>query len=150
MAKVKGPLHSLEAEGMLADVLVFRSGLGATRVSKPGRSSKTFRRHGSRAQRVQRAAYQSAVRAWRESTPAERAAWQSTARRTGAGVTGFNLFISAALGQADVIIDPPPQEPPPQPGDALRRYPDAGLSVALAPGALAPPPVPLETTLGRI
>jgi hypothetical protein len=146
MAKVKGPLHSLEAEGMLADVLVFRGGPGPTRVSKPGRSSKRFRRQGSPAQRVQRAAYQSAVRAWRDLGEAERAAWQSTARRT--AVTGYNLFLSAALGQADVIVDPPPQEP--QPDDALRLYPRAGTLVVLDFRALSAPPVPLETTLRRV
>lgn len=99
MAKVSGPLHSLEASGTVGSTLTMLKQQGrqlAKFKSKPGGTP-------SPAQLAQRARYRAAVDAWNLLDPAGKAAWKPTADAK--RITPFNAFLAANIDNAGTVWD---------------------------------------------
>lgn len=99
MAKVSGPLHSLEASGTVGNTLTMLKQRGrqlAKFKSKPGGAPTA-------AQLAQRARYRAAVDAWNLLDPAGKAAWQDAADAK--RITAFNAFLAANIGSAGTLWD---------------------------------------------
>ena len=132
MARVKGPLMSIDARGELAAGLRFRGGAsGRVHVYLGGDPHSRSAKRVSPKQQQQRAAYRAAVAQWRELSADQKADWALTGRS--AGLTGFAAFLSFAMGGGEA--EPQVQVP---------IYPAAGLTVALELGALTDNPGALE------
>ena len=96
MAKVRGPLLSVDAAGQVGGALCFRHHAGGVHVlpvAAPGSRTKGLKP--SAAQLAQRARYRAANGAWRALSPAERAAWQARARAGRRPQSGWNLYLAA-------------------------------------------------------
>ena len=100
MARVRGPLLSVDAAGQVGGGICFRHGTAGVHVlpvAAPGSRSKALKP--SAAQRAQRARYRAANVAWRALSPEERAAWESLAKASGRNVSGWNLFLRAWMAK---------------------------------------------------
>lgn len=134
MAKVRGPLFSLDARGQFGDALLFRGGTHRTHVYQPADRSRINQQPASTQQATVRQRFGAAVAAWRALAAPERAEWNTRAQSTGRNVNGWNLF----LGAFDGTQPPPPvpYSPPPisQPITLLANYlpPAVSLPVNLA------------------
>jgi hypothetical protein len=129
MARVKGPLMSLDARGEFALGLRFRGGARGVHAYIGGDPHSKTKARVSPAQANQRNRYRAAVAQWRELTALQKREWSETAKV--AGLTGFAAFLSFVMGGGD-------------PGASVPLYPAEGLFVALEAGALADYPASLE------
>lgn len=124
MAKVKGPLHSLNARGNWSKGTVqFRGGLRATHAYRPAPPGTVNQAPASEAQTAVRDRYHSALEAWRALSPEERALWNFAAETDLEGISGWNLFMRAfvpapSTGPLDLLIGSPPRALSTQPAAA--------------------------------
>ena len=100
MARVRGPLLSVDAAGQVGGGICFRHGTAGVHVlpvAPPGSRTKALKP--SAAQRAQRASYRAANVAWRALSLEERAAWEFLAKASGRDVSGWNLFLRAWMAK---------------------------------------------------
>ncbi len=128
MAKVRGPLMSLDASGTLAGEVRFRHQSGHVLVYRDGAPGSVDRKGPTAAQQAQRELYAEAVTRWRELAAEFRAEWVAYAAAQGKGLTPWNLFLSCVLRGGDcdspygpLLPDPWTYVPPV--GNAI-LYPD--------------------------
>jgi hypothetical protein len=112
MARVKGPLFSLDARGNVArGALQFRGGLRGTHAYRPT-PPDACGEGPSAAQRLHRARYAEAAAAWRALEETTRALWSAAARRH--GVTAWNAYLAGwMLGTGPGPGPGGPYVPPP-------------------------------------
>lgn len=115
MAKITGPLMSLDARGNWSKgALQFRGGLRATHAYRPAPPGKVNQKEASAAQASNRQLYRRAMEEWKALDDASRADWNERAEPL--GLSGWNLFFrenaSAEQGAQDfrvgVLIGAPP------------------------------------------
>ena len=107
MARVRGPLMSLDATGQFGGAICFRhheGGVHVLPVVAPGSRTKGWKP--SAAQVAQRGRYREANAAWRALGAGERGEWNDLARGTGGNVSGWNLFLKAWLANPVAVISP--------------------------------------------
>lgn len=107
MAKVRGPLFSIDARGQLGDALLFRGGTRRTHVYLPADRSRINQQPASAPQIAVRATFAAAVVAWRALPALERAAWNAEALSTGRNVNGWNQFLRAWAATANASVPQP-------------------------------------------
>lgn len=96
MARVKGPLHSLEAHGNLAGgLLQFRGQADTAHAYRPREPRRQNQFRPSTRQSQQRARFARARAAWHAMEIQDRADWRVKAKAY--GLTGWNLYLSIAL-----------------------------------------------------
>ena len=96
MARVRGPLLSVDAAGQVGGGICFRHGTAGVHVlpvAAPGSRSKALKP--SAAQRAQRARYRAANVAWRAQSPEARTEWETLAKTSRRPVSGWNLYLRA-------------------------------------------------------
>ena len=101
MARVRGPLLSVDAAGQVGGGICFRHGAAGVHVlpvAAPGSRSKALKP--SAAQRAQRARYRAANVAWRAQSPEARTEWETLAKTSRRDVSGWNLFLRAWMMQS--------------------------------------------------
>ncbi len=105
MARVYGPLFSLDARGTIGKAIVYSNwkGLGTVRMwLKPYDPD-------SPGQHAQRILIGKAVKGWQSLSPAQRAAWNSQASGISTKahpLSGFNLFVREYADTGDFPPDP--------------------------------------------
>lgn len=129
MAKVRGPLFSLDARGQFGDALLFRGGTRRTHVYQPADRSRINQQPASAKQAPVRARFGEAVAAWRALTAPERAAWDAQALGSSRNVNGWNLFLKAWAATANAS-QPQPLRFLPGPAAYL---PDLGIDQGQQP-----------------
>jgi len=97
MAKVKGPLMSLDARGTLAGEVRFRHQAGQVLVYRNGAPGSVRKAPPSPAQARVRARYAEARERWRALTPKQRRYWVDQARTFAVGLSAWNCFLSCVL-----------------------------------------------------
>jgi hypothetical protein len=134
MARIKGPLFSMDARGNLAGgALQFRGGLRGIHAYRPI-PPDTYNAGPSERQRLHRERYREAVVAWRALDDAERALWSAAADRQ--RMTAWNAYLAGwMLGQG----------PGPDPGGPYTP-PPLGLPIRLHAG-YTPPPLAMPTLI---
>jgi alpha-ketoglutarate-dependent taurine dioxygenase len=91
MAKITGPLMSLDARGAFARRLTFSHVTSGSVVKKFSEPAKRV----SAAQTTRRTLYQDGIAAWKNLTPEEQQVWNGIAQID--RMTGFNIFMRAQL-----------------------------------------------------
>jgi hypothetical protein len=89
MAKVDGPLLSLDASGSIGGAMTFSKWKGVNYVrykTKPTNPQTT-------AQTTQRTAFSTAVAAWHALTTEVQDTWTARAKALGLTMSGFNLYV---------------------------------------------------------
>lgn len=131
MAKVKGPLFSLDARGKIADTLVYMGwkGLQTVRQYVIPSNPKTA------GQQTQRGYFSDAVNAWQESgfNSQDVTAWNLLAQAKKAVASGFNMFVKYFV-KAKVG------------GDAFTVLPTVGIASITASGAVVSVPLSADKT----
>lgn len=102
MAKLKGPLFSIEARGTIGDALTFQSVKGINRVGI--KNIPTDRRSDS--QLKVRLDYAYAITLWQALSANEKASYDALAVETGHKMSGYNYFIQEYFASA--FAPPPP------------------------------------------
>ena len=97
MAKVKGPLMSLDASGTIAGDTRLRHMRGHVLMYRGGEPGSVRRKSPSASQAAVRARFADARARWRTLSPKQRAYWQQVARELDAGLTAWNCFLSCVL-----------------------------------------------------
>lgn len=97
MAKVKGPLMSLDASGTLAGEVRFRHQSGHVLVYRNGAPGSVRKARPSPSQARVRAKYADARLRWQALTPKQRRYWEDQARALDAGLSAWNCFLSCVL-----------------------------------------------------
>ncbi|HPB76107.1 MAG TPA: hypothetical protein PLY96_12760 [Chromatiaceae bacterium] len=97
MAKVKGPLMSLDASGTIAGDTRLRHMRGHVLMYRGGEPGSVRRQAPSASQAQVRAKFAEARARWRTLNPQQRAYWQDVARELDAGLTAWNCFLSCVL-----------------------------------------------------
>ena len=97
MAKVKGPLMSLDASGTLAGDTRLRHMRGHVLMYRGGEPGSVRRREPSAPQAQVRAKFAQARARWRTLSPKQRAYWQGVALELDAGLSAWNCFLSCVL-----------------------------------------------------
>lgn len=105
MARVRGPLMSMEASGNFAGQFQFRHNRYGGHVYKPPVPSTQNQRPATKAQALVRARYAAGRLEWNGLEENVRSSWAATARARKNDVTGFNLFMAAWMTAT-------PPEPP--------------------------------------
>lgn len=96
MARVRGPLLSVDAAGQVGPDLRFRHNAAGVHVYQGGNPRSRERRAAPSARQLAvRASYREANAFWRAQSPQERAEWQTLAQTTRRNVSGWNLFLRA-------------------------------------------------------
>ena len=124
MAKVKGPLMSLDASGTLAGDTRLRHMRGHVLMYRGGEPGSVRRKAPSASQAEVRAKFAEARARWWALTGEQREAWQVHAHELGAGLTAWNCFLSCVLLGGECLdprgpVLPPPHTYVPPPGDAV-------------------------------
>lgn len=102
MARVHGPLFSLDAAGTLAGRMQFRHDRRGVHVYRAPDPATVNQRPPTTAQAAVRDAYREAADNWRGMADEERQEWTATAAALGGQFTGWNLFLRESLAS------PPP------------------------------------------
>lgn len=102
MAKVSGPLHSLDARGNLGGQVQYRGGRRGTHAYRPANPATLNQKAPSEAQTATRDAYRRALGLWRALAPSERQGYDDRATAGGEALSGWNLFLRERMS-----IDPP-------------------------------------------
>ena len=97
MAKVKGPLMSLDASGTIAGDTRLRHMRGHVLMYRGGEPGSVRRKAPTASQAEVRARFTDARARWWALTGEQRAAWQAHAQDLGAGLTAWNCFLSCVL-----------------------------------------------------
>ncbi len=98
MARTKGPLMSIQAAGNWGKgALQFRQGKRGTHAYRPADPRTVNQQPASQAQANHRARYARIKSAWRQLTPAERAAHDQAAATTGKALSGWNYYLRALM-----------------------------------------------------
>ena len=97
MARVKGPLMSLDASGTIAGDTRLRHMRGHVLMYRGGEPGSVRRQAPSASQVQVRARFADARARWWTLSPKQRAYWQEVARELGAGLTAWNCFLSCVL-----------------------------------------------------
>ena len=126
MARVKGPLMSLDAWGTVAGEVRFRHQSGQVLVYRNGAPGSVRRAAPSPSQARVRAKYAEAREHWRALTPIQRRYWEDYARSLATGLSAWNCFLSCVLRRGLCLggqyVPPPltesispllPYQPPP-------------------------------------
>jgi hypothetical protein len=90
MAKVRGPLYSISASGVIADAMVFASWKGLPWVRK----QFTPQNPKTDDQKAIRLIFSQAVRKWQDQTVENKADWETAVGKIGKTESGFNFFMS--------------------------------------------------------
>jgi hypothetical protein len=90
MAKVRGPLFSIDARGVIADSMVFGGWKGIKWVREQfiPQNPKTDD------QKAVRLIFTQSVMKWHDLTDPQKTAWQTAIERKGYTMSGFNYFVS--------------------------------------------------------
>ena len=107
MAKVKGPLFSLDARGKLADELVYAiwKGLNYCREYVIPFNPKTA------GQLTIREYFTDAVEAYQAELPATKAIWETAIKKLGWAMTGFNYYVGKYIKYLRSHTGTPPTPP---------------------------------------
>ena len=97
MARVKGPLMSLDASGTIAGDTRLRHMRGHVLMYRGGEPGSVRRQAPSASQAAVRTRFADARARWRTLSPKQRAYWQQVARELDAGLTAWNCFLSCVL-----------------------------------------------------
>ena len=100
MAKVKGPLLSLQASGTIADAITFSKWKGVA----TARAKSTPTNPNTTAQQTQRTAFSNAVASWQAQDAATHTTWNQRATALGLAMSGFNLYVREYIAQG--VVDP--------------------------------------------
>lgn len=119
MAKVRGPLMSVDARGALGSLLLFRGGKHGTRVYRPADPAKVNQRPPTDAQDEIRGYYGDTVQEWRELDQQTRDDWNAKAAADPRAVTGWNLFVQDRMRARQEPEGMPPDSYQPPPGNAI-------------------------------
>ena len=95
MAKVDGPLLSLDASGTIAGALTFSKWKGVNYV----RQRVTPYNPKSAGQTTQRTAFSDGVALWQTKDASTKTDWTNRAKSLGYSMSGFNLFVQQYLAQ---------------------------------------------------
>lgn len=93
MARVTGPLHSIDARGNFAGQFQFRGGKKGVHVYRPMDPREVNQREPSPAQANIRQVYRDAVANWQAIGPAYQQSYNEQALAEGATISGWNLFL---------------------------------------------------------
>ena len=102
MAKVDGPLLSLDASGSIGGAMTFSKWKGINYVrykTKPTNPQTT-------AQTTQRTAFSTAVTGWHALTEIVQGEWTARAKALGLAMSGFNLYVQQHIAQAGEPVMP--------------------------------------------
>lgn len=105
MAKVRGPLFSVEAAGAFGDQILFRRGPAGVRVSRPGVAPKSVRKKATAAQAEQRGYFKQAVAEWNALTDAGRAAVHAEALALGLPMNGYSLWLKRRVSELAIPFE---------------------------------------------
>jgi hypothetical protein len=97
MAKVNGPLMSLDARGNYAGKVQFRGGLKGTHAYRPAPPGRVNQAPATEAQQTIRDAYHAVLLDWRALTPEQRGDWEALAVMQGHPMSGWNLYLKRHL-----------------------------------------------------
>lgn len=97
MARVKGPLMSMEASGNVAGQLQFRGNRHGTHVYRPTDPRQQNQGQATQKQTAVRARYRQINAAWNAMSAPERDDWNATAETDPRAVSGWNLYLAAAM-----------------------------------------------------
>lgn len=90
MAKVRGPLYSIDARGVIADAMVFGGWKGI-----PWVREQFYPQQPRTVDQVAiRTIFTQAVTRWHDLTDAQKTGWQTGIERKGYRMSGFNFFVS--------------------------------------------------------
>lgn len=96
MARVRGPLLSVDAAGQVGPDLRFRHNAAGVHVYVGGNPGSRERRAAPSARQLEvRASYREANAFWRAQSPEERAQWRDLANTSTRNLSGWNLFLRA-------------------------------------------------------
>ena len=107
MAKVRGPLYSIDARGVIGDAMVFGGWKGI-----PWVREQFYPQQPRTADQVaQRTIFTAGVEKWHGLSSEQQADWQRAIERKGYTMSGFNYFVSEyiksmRLGQEPSITPP--------------------------------------------
>lgn len=142
MARVRGPLHSLDARGNWGrGALQFRGGNGGVHAYRPAPPGSVNQAPATLAQMDVRDRYREALENWRALDDRERAHWE--AQGAPEGLTGWNLYLRYWM--AFQVI--PPEALLIQEGAPLRT--DAGAFLLIIEHWMEAPAVPSEALLDQ-
>lgn len=107
MAKVRGPLYSIDARGVIADAMVFGGWKGIKWVRQQfiPQNPKTVD------QVAQRLIFSQAITSWHDLTDEEKADWQTAIEAKGYTMSGFNFFVSEYINSMRNGETPSPTPP---------------------------------------
>ena len=100
MAKVKGPLLSLNASGSIADSMTFGKwkGINTCRIKSTPTNPNTAN------QQAQRTTFSNAVASWKAQEETTQGTWNTRASEMGVNMSGFNLYVREYISQG--VVDP--------------------------------------------
>ncbi len=101
MARVKGPLMSMDATGIFAQEMCFRHQSGHVVAYRHGAPGTRLPVRPSPSQAQVRARFSDAKARWRALAPDRRAAWRAYAAELDAGLSGWNCYLSCVLRGGD-------------------------------------------------
>ena len=107
MAKVRGPLYSIDARGVIADAMVFGGWKGINWV----REQFIPQNPKSEDQVAVRLIFTQAVSKWHDFTDEGKADWQTAIEKKGYTMSGFNFFVSEyckSMRDGETPSDTPP------------------------------------------
>ena len=103
MAKVRGPLMSLDASGTVAGDTRLRHMRGHVLMYRGGAPGSVKRKAPSESQMRTRERYAYACQRWRVLTPEQRLYWENYARAAGEGLTAWNCFLACVLRRGSCV-----------------------------------------------
>lgn len=107
MAKVRGPLYSIDARGVIADAMVFGGWKGIPWV----REQFYPQQPRTAAQVSQRTIFTQAVQKWHDLSGATQTDWQTAIDNKGYRMSGFNFFVSEYINS--MLVGQTPSDTPP-------------------------------------
>jgi len=107
MAKLKGPLFSVNAKGKLGNALIFSSARGIKK------ASRHFKPHNPRTalQQDNRSIMRYAVWSWQSLTDDQKWSYDQSAKNLGLKMSGYNYYLQTYIAAYAVAPPPPPPEP---------------------------------------
>lgn len=101
MAKITGPLFSMEAHGNIGGAIQFRGNRYGSHAYRPPRPEQQNQQPPTPAQAAVRGRYAEIRALWSESTEPERQTWRDLANLPGYAGTGWNLFLATHMATTD-------------------------------------------------
>ena len=103
MAKVRGPLMSLDASGTVAGDTRLRHMRGHVLMYRGGAPGSVKRKAPSESQMRTRERYAYACQRWRVLTPEQRRYWENFAMAAGEGLSAWNCFLACVLRRGSCV-----------------------------------------------